>query len=75
LPIKIPELSKQDMIKTSKIDISHSTQLPPLDKDLYSVKGEMQMRKGASNLGKMSSSTDNVIADYQLRFEQIKKEN
>lgn len=31
LPIKIPELSKHDMIKTAfRLDVSHSTQLPPL---------------------------------------------
>ena len=63
------------MIKTSKIDISHSTQLPPIDKDLYSAKGETQIKKAASNFSRMGNSTDNVIADYQLQFEQIKKEN
>lgn len=55
------------MMKTSKIEISHSTQLPPLEKDLYSAKGENAVRKAASNLGK-NSSTDNVISDYQLKF-------
>lgn len=63
------------MIKTSKIDISHSTQLPPIDKDVYSAKGQSQIKKGFNNLSKSSSSTDNIIADYQLRFQQIKKEN
>lgn len=55
------------MMKTSKLEISHSTQLPPLDKELYSAKGEHHLRKVASNLGK-NSSTDNVISEYQLRF-------
>ncbi len=62
LPIKSPELSKQDMIRTAKLDISHSAQLPPLDKEPFSAKGRMK-------------GTDSVISDYQLRFQQIKKEN
>jgi hypothetical protein len=33
------------------------------------------LKKGLNNLSKSSSSTDNIISDYQLRFEQIKKEN
>lgn len=52
------------MIKTTKFDISHSTQLPPIDKELYSAKGEP--KKNFNNFGK--NSTDNVISDYQLRF-------
>ena len=72
LPIKIPELSKQDMIKTTKLDISHSAQLPPLEKDSYTGKGDPALKKLYSN-GK--GTTDSVISDYQLRFEQIKKEN
>ena len=69
LPIKIPQLSKQDMIKTSKMENSHSTQLPPLQKELYSAK-ESSIKK-LGNKG----STDNIIAQYQLKFEQLKKEN
>lgn len=49
------------MMKTSKLEISHSTQLPPLDKDLFSAKGEGPIRKAASNLGK-NTSTDNIIS-------------
>jgi hypothetical protein len=67
LPIKMPELTKQDLMKTSKLELSHSSQLPPLDKELLSAKG----RPG----GRGASSTDSVISEYQLRFEQIKKEN
>ena len=51
--------------------MSHSSQPPPLEKDLYSNKGESHMKK--RDMGK--SSTDNIISDYQLKFEQIKKEN
>lgn len=63
----MPELTKQDLMKTSKLEMSHSSQLPPLDKELLSAKGDM--RKAPKG------STDSVISEYQLRFELIKKEN
>ena len=40
------------------MDISHSTQLPPLEKDIYSTKGDSHMK--GRDLGK--SSTDNIIS-------------
>ncbi len=43
------------MIRTAKLDISHSAQLPPLDIEPFSAKGRMK-------------GTDSVISDYQLRF-------
>jgi hypothetical protein len=57
-------------MKTSKLEISHSSQLPPIDKEIYSAKGESTIKRLAGK-----GSTDSVISDYQLRFEQIKKEN
>jgi hypothetical protein len=33
------------------------------------------MKKASSNFPKSGTSTDNIISEYQLRFEQIKKEN
>lgn len=68
LPIKLPELTKQDLMKTSKLEISHSSQLPPIEKELHSAKGDPRRPP-------KPSSTDSVISEYQLRFEQIKKEN
>ena len=62
------------MMKTAKLENSHSTQLPPLEKQLYTAKGDNHIRKAASGLGK-NTSTDNIISDYQLKFQQIKKEN
>jgi hypothetical protein len=70
LPIKLPELTKQDLMKTSKLEMSHSSQLPPIDKDIHSAKGESSFKRLAAK-----GSTDSVISEYQLRFEQIKKEN
>ena len=61
------------MIKTSKMEMSHSSQLPPLEKDIFSSKGETPIKR--RDMGKSVTSTDNVISDYQLKFEQIKKEN
>lgn len=66
----MPELTKQDLMKTSKLEISHSSQLPPIDKELYSAKGDPN-----SKLRHPRGTTDSVISEYQLRFEQIKKEN
>lgn len=64
----MPELARQDLMKTAKLEVSHSSQLPPLEKELLSAKG----RPGGRG---PPSSTDSVISEYQLRFEQIKKEN
>lgn len=58
------------MIKTFKIDGSQSTQLPPLEK--ASKIGENKIASGR----KMNKNdADGIISDYQLKFEQIKKEN
>ena len=55
------------------MEMSHSSQLPPLEKDIFSSKGETPIKR--RDMGKSVTSTDNVISDYQLKFEQIKKEN
>ena len=56
LPIKIPELEKNEMIKTFKVEGSQSTQLPPLEK------GKVSERRV------MKNDADGMISDYQLKF-------
>lgn len=58
------------MIKTSfKLESSPSTQLPPLDKSPSRNPSSNGSYKHPKN------QTDNIISEYQFKFEQIKKEN
>lgn len=60
------------MIKTSfKLESSASTQLPPLDKSQTKESNTPSLSHRKVN----RNDSDNVIAEYQLKFEQIKKEN
>ena len=58
------------MIKTFKIEGSQSTQLPPLEKG-----GPSRGQKMSTGRKIAKNETDNLISDYQLKFEQVKKEN
>jgi hypothetical protein len=55
-------------MKTSKLEMSHSSQLLPIDKEIYSAKGETTIKRLVG-----IDSTDSVVSVYQLRIERIKK--
>jgi hypothetical protein len=50
------------MIKTTKLEISQSTQLPPLDKS------KIQNSQNISSRKLNRSDTENIISGYQLKF-------
>jgi hypothetical protein len=54
----------------------YSGHLPPLEKDLHTAKGERASEAYIKRIPKAGKNdTDAIITDFQLKFEQIKKEN